>query len=117
MPPFPFKRNPEDAPNRGPGQDPRAQDAQLGTHTLTEELLDWLIASLETVLKTPQLRELAGRRVEQSLRDALKQADHLWPVTEEVRRRTTLWELEHRDTGVTVEAPAERGGAGSVRPG
>ena len=64
--------------------DPRAEDAQTRPHTLTLELLDWLIAALEAVLQTPQLRDISDRRAVASLRDALKYTDHLYPLTREV---------------------------------
>lgn len=74
-------RNPEDAPGSGdPAQNP-AHAAQVRTHRLTEELLDWLIAALEAVIKTPQVQQVADRRAHQAMRDALKYADHLYPLT------------------------------------
>lgn len=87
MPLFP-RRNPEDAPASGDPAQNLAENAQLRTHSLTEELLDWLIAALEAVIQTPEVRSLAEKRVRTSLHDALKYADHLYPHTAEVRRRT-----------------------------
>ena len=83
-----FRRNPEDAPESGDPAANLADTAELRPHALTQELLDWLIAALEAVLRTPQLRELGDRRASTSLRDALKYADHLYPHTVEVKERT-----------------------------
>lgn len=94
-----FRKGPEDAP-RGPGADPLASAANLQQHGLTQELLDWLITALESVIKTPEVQDLANRRTQQALRDALKFADYLYPTTVEFRRAARLYELEHRDTGV-----------------
>ncbi len=94
-----FGKSAEDAP-RGPGADPLAPPADLHQHGLTQELQDWLIAALTAVLQTPELNDLANRRTQQAMRDALKFADYLYPHTVEVRRASRLWELEHRDTGV-----------------
>lgn len=133
--PFPFKRNSEDAPEGDPAAN-LADTARLRPHTLTQELLDWLIKALETVIQTNEVQDLAQRRTQQALRDALKYADYLYPHTVEVRRDSRLYELEHRDTGVAhahqvreeqglvlglegaVQDPREgsAGGEGSVRP-
>lgn len=74
-------RNPEDAPIEGPGSEPRASDAQLRPLRLTQELLDWAIAALETLVATPQVRDLASKRARSAMNDALKFADHLYPLT------------------------------------
>ncbi|MES2156046.1 MAG: hypothetical protein V4510_13010 [bacterium] len=74
-------RNPEDAPIEGPGSEPRADDAQLRTHMLTQELLDWVTASLTAVLQTPEVQGADQRRPRQALIDALKLVDHLYPLT------------------------------------
>jgi hypothetical protein len=52
--------------------------ALLRTQTLTVELLDWVIASLEAVLSTPQVADY--KRQQQALTTALKQADYLYPA-------------------------------------
>jgi len=74
-------RNPEDAPIGSPGSEPRADDAQLRTHKLTQELLDWVISALTAVLQTPEVQATDQRRPRTALRDALKLADHLYPLT------------------------------------
>lgn len=104
------RRNPEDAPVSGDPASNLADKAQLRPHTLTKELLDWLIAALEAVIATPTFQGLEQKRPKQALRDALKYADYLYPHTAEVRRASMLYELEHRDTGV------ERADAPSVEP-
>lgn len=83
----------------GLAADIRASGA-LRPHRLTQELLDWGLAALEAVISTPELQTLARARQKQSLLDAYKQLDHLYPLTLEVKRQSQLWELEHRDTGV-----------------
>jgi hypothetical protein len=88
-------RNPEDAPIGSPGSEPRANDAQLRTHKLTQELLDWVIAALSAVLATPEVQATDQRRPRTALRDALKLADHLYPLTLEA--------LDDRD-----DAPGDR---------
>jgi hypothetical protein len=80
-------RNPEDAPIGSPGSEPRADDAQLRTHKLTQELLDWVIAALSAILATPEVQGTAQRRPRQAISDALKLADHLYPLTLEDRDR------------------------------
>lgn len=85
------KEPPEHNPFPGvPALPSSAESARVRTQTLTVELLDWLIAALEAVLSTPQLRDLARGRVELALRDAMKLIDHLYPYTEEVRRATSF---------------------------
>lgn len=97
----------ETAPDGDPAAHP-SRDALVPTHTLTVELLDWLIAALEAVLNTPQLQQAAERRISQSLHDALKMADHLYPATQEVRRKLNLWELANRPTGVKFAEEVDR---------
>ena len=75
------ERNPEDAPVRGPGSQPSADDAQLRTQRLTQELLDWAIAALEAVLSTPELRQVHVQRPRRAFQEALKFADYLYPLT------------------------------------
>ena len=84
--PWPWQNSedPEDAPIGGPGTELRADDAQVRLPTrLTEELLDWVIASLTAILATPEAQELRGQRRWQAMRDALRYADHLYPLTQE----------------------------------
>lgn len=78
--PWPWQKDPEDAPDGDPAS-LRASHAELRTHALTQELLDWLIAALEATLATPQVRDDAASRPRQALRDALKYADYLYPLT------------------------------------
>lgn len=74
-------RNPEDAPIGSPGSEPRADDAQLRPHMLTQELLDWVINALTAVLQTPQVRDHAQKRPREAFLAALRLADYLYPLT------------------------------------
>lgn len=72
----------------------------LRPQVLTQELLDWGLAALEAIISTPELQALAQSRTKQSVIDAYKQLDRLYPLTREVQRQAILAELEARDTGV-----------------
>lgn len=56
-----------------------AETAEIRTHLLTEELLDWLLAALVAVLVTPECN--SDLRVRESLVRAMKDADRLYPHT------------------------------------
>lgn len=56
-------------------------DAAPVPHKLTRELLDEATNLLTAILQTPEVRQLARPR--DSLRDTLKQLDHLWPYATE----------------------------------
>ncbi len=64
--------------------EPRALDALPRPHALTRELLEQLTATLEAIIRTPEVQDTALRRVRQSLVDSYKLADHLWPLAKEV---------------------------------
>jgi len=74
------KKSPEPTAAEAPAAN-LADKARLRTQTLTQELLDWTIAALEAVLKTPQMQALGNDRVRTSFKDALKNADKLYPLT------------------------------------
>lgn len=80
--PWPWtSKDAEDAP-AGPDSELTAEDALLQPPVrLTEELLDWVIASLTAVLATPEAKEFRLQRRFAVLREALKYADHLYPLT------------------------------------
>lgn len=117
MPRFWNKEDSETAPEGDPAAH-LSRSALVPTNTLTVELLDWLIAALEAVLKTPQLKDMADRRVSQSLYDALRLADHLYPKTKEVQAALALHQAEHWPTGVTMEVShAREEGEGRLQVG
>lgn len=86
--PWPWQtQDPEDAPIGGPGTELRADDARVRPPTrLTEELLDWVIASLTALLATPEAKDLSAQRRFQAMRDALRYADHIYPLTKDGAR-------------------------------
>lgn len=86
-----------------PTAEPRADAATRPTQ-LTGELLDWLQAALEAVLRSPQLQELSDRRVAQAIKSAYILSDHLHPYTVEVKAMAALHQAEHWPTGVSMEA-------------
>ena len=107
-----FRREQDQGENTG--SEPRATDALLRPHSsLTQELLEWLTAALEAVIRTPEVQGATSKRVRDSLTDAYKLADHLWPLTAEVQRQARLHELETRETGVS-RAHQVREGEGLV---
>lgn len=68
----------------------RVPDTHLRPPRLTKELLDWLIAASEAVLKATSLTNLADRRAVvkekravENIKAALKTADDLYPLTVE----------------------------------
>ncbi len=89
----------------------------LRPHSLTTELLDWGLAALEAIISTPELQVLAEARTKQSIIDAYKYLDRLYPRTVEVRAQAVIHELETRDTGVKVRASEEAGAARLERLG
>lgn len=109
---------------RETGEDPQAPDlaekAAIRPHTLTEELLDWLLAALEAVIRTPEVQAAAHVRARQSLYDAYKYADHLYPLTLGVTHADTLREGEGLVLGLERALQGQEegraGSEGSLRP-
>lgn len=88
-----FRKSPEDAPIGDP-----ASALVQRTQPLTLELLDWLINALEAVLTTPELKH-ASKRAQSAMSDALKFADHLYPLTAEQQETLSAYKADRAAAG------------------
>lgn len=121
------RENPEDAPAQGDPAPNLAEQAELRPHKLTEELLDWLLAALEAVIRTPEVRSTGQVRVRQSLHDAYKYADRLYPYTAEAQSRAQEADHAHQvregerlvlglERALQDQGESSAGSEGSLRP-